>query len=133
MSRGLGWATLKEALRAGSQEADRAPAPAPANGPCEKHATRGCGVISVDRLPHQCPERLLSGVVPGGDRERGGLQTCVVEVGRIAEAQRAVPRLHPRAALEEADHLALLARRCVRGYPYHVLTVSSGATSLTSS
>src|SRR4029453_3560322 len=66
---------------------------------------------SAHRFLHERADPCLFGGSQLLQREGGGPQVAFVEVRRVAEAQRRVPRLELLRALEEADDLAVLGIR----------------------
>ena len=80
--------------------------------------------FSAHRFLHERADPCLFGGGQLLQREGDGPQGAFVEVRRVAEAERRVPRVELLRALEEADDLAVLG---IRGLPYHVFAERSGA------
>src|SRR5207244_6279910 len=69
---------------------------------------------SAHRFLHERADRCLLGGGQLLQREGGRPHGAVVEMRRVAEAERRVSRLELLAALEEADDMAVLG---IRGHP----------------
>src|SRR6266511_4115905 len=85
-----------------------------ANVPRRRPCPSVCGLSSAHRLLHERSDLLLVG---GGQLRQspgGRPHSALVEVRRVLEAERRVPRVVLLRALEEADDLAFLG---VRGHP----------------
>src|SRR2546426_1752595 len=66
---------------------------------------------------HECDDPCLFGGSQRLQREGGRPHGAFVEVRLVAEAERRVPGLELLGCLEEADDLAVLAGRGIRGHP----------------
>src|SRR5437762_11190093 len=69
---------------------------------------------SADGSLHECADPCLFGLGQLFQREGDWPQGAFVEVRRVAEAERRIPRLELLRGLEEADDLAVLG---IRGHP----------------
>src|SRR5438132_298317 len=84
---------------------------------------RGSPNRSAHRFLHQRADACLRGRSQLLQREGDRPQAAFVEVRRVAEAERRVPRLELLRVLEEADDLAVLV---IRGHPVPELRREAG-------
>src|SRR5262249_52494443 len=103
-------ATESARRRAGRTRGERSAPPARGVRSCRRRVARS----SAHRLLHERVDPGFNAVSQLLQREGAGPHGAVVEVRVVLEAERCVPRLELRRALEEADDLAVLG---IRGHP----------------